>query len=299
MDYLISVPVSTNLAAFIGKKGSEDSLIFYNRKLNDDVIVALAPSNTEEKFYYGTAEAMLLSNQIIISTESVNKQLGEVIVAASLLDKPILITDENDIKTFLAGNILKKFEFSSKEELLEKIVKNKPEPRKSETRIDLDHGFNVKGVGVVVLGIVVSGTVKVHDALFHSSGKQISVRSIQSQDVDVTQAGVNTRVGLSLKGIEAEDISKGDILYTKAVTPTKKITVKIKNSPLAKEQIEESKRYTFVSNFSYAIAKVDQVGDSTILSLERPLALLEGDQFLLIRENSPRIFASGVIEKTT
>jgi selenocysteine-specific translation elongation factor len=298
MNYIISVPLNETLASFIGKKGSENSIVFYNRKVDDNVIVALAPSSNEDKFYYGMAESMLLSSQIVISTQSVDKQLGEVLIAASLLDKHTIITNENDIKNLLAGNILKDFEISSREELLDKILKHRHVKEGGATRIDIDHGFSVKGVGTVALGIVLSGTVKVHDALFHSSGKQVTVKSIQSQDVDIESAGVNTRVGLSLKGVEAADISKGDIIYTKSVAPTKRITVKMRKSNLVNETIAEGGRYMFVSNFSYSNVKVENAGETAVLSLERPITLMDGDKFLLIREKSPRIFASGVVEKT-
>jgi hypothetical protein len=47
MNIVISVPVDENLAAFIGKKGSENSITFYNRKLEKDVVVALYPNQED------------------------------------------------------------------------------------------------------------------------------------------------------------------------------------------------------------------------------------------------------------
>lgn len=295
MNYIISVPLSSSLASFIGKKGSEDSLTFYNRKLDNDVIVALAPGANEDKFYHGMAESMLLSGQIVLSTETVDKLFGEALVAASLLDKPTSITNDNDISALLAGNVLKNYTVVSKDDLLVRIVANKPHEKEGETRIDIDHAFNVKGVGTVALGIVTSGKVKVHDSLFHTSGKQAMVRSIQSQDVDIQEAGIGTRVGLSLKGMEADEIGKGDILSSTKVAPAKSILVSIRQSALAGEQINDNNRYLFVSNFSYAIARVDKSGEGTKLVLEKPLSLFVGDRFFLIRDKSPRIFASGTI----
>ncbi|MDE1861013.1 MAG: hypothetical protein KGH72_04850 [Candidatus Micrarchaeota archaeon] len=297
MDYIIAVPLDENLASFIGKKSSEDGIVFYNRKVDNDVIVALGPTNNEDKLYHSMAESMLFANQIIISTQRVDKLLGEAIVAASLLDKRVLLTADNDISALLAGNIIKDFDVCQKDVLFDRILLKKPEPNNGTTRIDLDHGFDVKGVGIVVLGIVTSGTVKVHDALYHSSGKQVTVKSIQSQDVDIESAGTNVRVGLCLKGIESSEIGKGDILYARPFKQTKRLSVKIKQSNLAKEQVFEGSRYLLVSGFSYSNVKVDKVeGGLATLSLERQLSVLEGDSFLLIRDKSPRIFASGTVE---
>ena len=49
MNYIVSIPVNENLASFIGKKGSENGLVFYNRKLDENLIVAIMPANKERQ----------------------------------------------------------------------------------------------------------------------------------------------------------------------------------------------------------------------------------------------------------
>ena len=296
MNYLVSVPLNENIAAFIGKKGSEESLVFYNRKIDNDVVVVLYPLNDEAKLHYAIAESMLLANQIIISTESIDKVFGEVIVAASLLDKHVIILNENDVSSLLANGILKNYTLSSREDLLGKITSTKNVKESGIPRVDVDHAFPVKGIGTVVLGIVTSGVVKVHDILYSTSGKQVSVKSIQSQDVDIQQAGEGTRVGLALKGAEPDDIGKGDLLLSRQMQKSKNASASIKISGLANEKISANSRYTFVSNFSHVISKVESFdGKEMHMSFEKPISILEGDTFLLIKESNPRIFASGTI----
>lgn len=298
MNYLVSVPINENVASFIGKKGSEESLVFYNRKIDQDVIVALYPLNDETKMHYAIAESMLLAGQIVISTESVDRLFGEVVVAASLLDKHVIVLNENDVSSLLANGILKNYTISSREDLLAKItsVKN---VQAGQPRVDVDHAFHVKGIGTVVLGIVTSGVVKVHDALYSTSGKQVMVKSIQSQDVDIQEAGVGTRVGLALKGAEPDDIEKGDLILSKPAQKSRGASASIKVSGLANEKIEPQSRYTFVLNFSHVICKIESCeGNAAQISFEKPISILEGDTFLLIKETNPRIFASGVITAT-
>ncbi len=296
MHYIISVPVNENIASFIGKKGSEESLVFYNRKIDDDVIVTLYPSNDETKQHYAIAESMLLASQIVISTASIDKLFGEIMVAASLVQRHVIILNENDVSNLLANGLLKDYSLSTKEELLAKITSAKIQEKGPELRVDVDHAFPVKGIGTVALGIVMSGKVKVHDTLYCTSGKQVSVKSIQSQDIDIQEAGPGTRVGLAIKGAEAEDIDKGDLLLSKQWHRSKGALASIKTSSFAKENIEAQARYTFVSNFTHVIAKVEQYdGKSAVLSFEKPISIMDGDEFLLIREASPRIFASGII----
>jgi len=296
MNFVVSVPVNENLASFIGKKGSDEGLIFYNRKMDQDVIVAIMPTNNE-KIYYNMAESMLISGQIVVSTETVDKFLGEVLVAASLIDRHVIIMDDNDVSKIVNG-IIKDFEISGKDELLAKITSRR-EQHDGDVRIDIDKAFPVKGIGTVLLGVVTRGRVKVHDALYHSSGKQITIKSIQSQDVDVSESGYGTRVGLAVKGIEYEEVDKGDILMTKKFIKPKSILAEVKLSSFANERMEQQKRYTFISNFSRTVAIIDEVdGQNMKMTFEKPISVMEGDSFMLVREQTPRIFASGRVKSS-
>lgn len=296
MDYVVSVPLDPKLAEFIGKKGSEDSITFYNRKMEDNAIVALAPT-FEDKFY-AAAESMLISSEIAISTATLDKLFGEVLVAASLLGRHVIITSDNNIEQYLKGITIRDCEFVDRSQVLDRIIAFKPKyDDASPVRIDIDKSFPVKGLGTVALGIVTKGTVKQHDELFHSSGKRALIRSIQSHDVDVTEAGAGTRVGLALKGIEHDDIEKGD-LFT-AMPHEKKASVRVKITDLCKinqEKIEAGRYYDFVSNFSYSRIKVEEIsGDEVLLKFDRNTAIAKGDEALLMRDRAPRIFAFGKV----
>ena len=80
-------------------------------------------------------------------------------------------------------------------------------------RVIVDHSFNVKGIGSVVLGRVIQGTIHTHDTLtIHPIGRQIEIRNIQINDVNKPSAGPGSRVGLSLKGIQAKEVQRGHII---------------------------------------------------------------------------------------
>jgi selenocysteine-specific translation elongation factor len=294
MNYIVSVPVNENVASFIGKKSSEEGLVFFNRKLSNDVIVAIMPQNREEKVYYSMAETMLISGQVVISTDPVDKFLGEVLVAASLLDRHVILLDENDVSKIVSG-LLKDFEVCGRDTLLDRIAAHGKQ-REGELRIDIDRAFPVKGIGTVILGIVTRGTVKVHDTLYHSSGKQVSIKSIQSQDIDVDAAGYGTRVGLAVKGLEYDEAEKGDLLLPGPFQRAGAVMVTIKSSSFANEKMEQGRRYTFVSNFSRVVAKIGDIdGQNAKLDFEKPTSVMPGDEFVLVREQSPHIFAAGKV----
>ncbi|MCJ7662671.1 MAG: EF-Tu/IF-2/RF-3 family GTPase, partial [Desulfobacterales bacterium] len=79
--------------------------------------------------------------------------------------------------------------------------------------VPVDAHFNVKGVGVVVLGFVAQGMVKKHDMLrILPTEKTAQIRSIQKHDDDAEIAIKGDRVGLALKNIESEDLDRGFVL---------------------------------------------------------------------------------------
>jgi len=298
MHFIISIPLDKDLASFIGKKGSENSITFYNRLYGENVVVALAPSSIDDK-PYGLAQSMLMSSQIVISTASIDRYFGEVLVAAGLLEKRVIFTNDNEIGNLAKSAGIAAYEIYAKEELLDKIVEFKPKQElvdSKEKRVDIDRAFVVRGVGTVVLGIVSKGSVAVHDTLYASSGKQALVRSIQSQDRDIDLAPLYTRVGLAIKGIEAEEIEKGEIFASNAITPKDRISAKLKVSNIVEGELKEGSSYGLAINFSFTSCFVEKIeGNTAELKLDKPLPFEKGDEFFLIRQKQPRLFAKGVV----
>jgi len=83
-------------------------------------------------------------------------------------------------------------------------------------RYYIDRVFSLKGIGNVVTGTVIEGSVSKNEKLFnYDAGKEVQVRSVQSHDTFVNRAGVSSRVALNLTGIEIGDLKKGQLLSKK------------------------------------------------------------------------------------
>ena len=83
-------------------------------------------------------------------------------------------------------------------------------------RYYIDRVFSLKGIGNVVTGTVIEGSVSKNEKLFnYDAGKEVQVRSVQSHDTFVDRAGVSSRVALNLTGIELNDLKKGQLLSKK------------------------------------------------------------------------------------
>ena len=208
---VVALPNDKELAASVGKGGTESSMLFYNRKVEDDTVTVLTPTDTEKR-YYAVPESILLADVIVLGTAHVDALLGETLIAAGMVDKPVILTDENDVSRFTKDAGISKISIVKREALLQEIRRVGPVGSQGDVRIDIDAAFNVKGVGTVLLGIVRNGTVRTHDTLVHSGGKQVMIRSIQSLDVDIESAVKGIRVGLAVKGLESDEVEKGDIL---------------------------------------------------------------------------------------
>lgn len=298
MNHVVAVLLDKELAESIGKKGSENSITYYNGTYSGDRITMLTPTSIEEKVY-AAAQSMLISEQIVISTRKIDKLFGEVMAASALLDKRTIITTDNDVSDFLKGIKFNRLSFCDRNNLINMITEYKFIPQGEGSKINIDKSFTVNGIGTVLLGILMRGKVSVHDKLYLSSGKEIIIRSIQSNDINLKCAEYGTRVGLAIKGATSNEVKKGDVLTQIRIKPSSSIHIKIKISEFAEEQIESGANYSIVSNFTHtSIVIVSIDGNNIHVKSESPIPVEIDDEILLIRGKAPRIFAYGRIIST-
>ena len=111
--------------------------------------------------------------------------------------------------------------------LLEALDKlNAPEkPTNLPLRLPLQDVYNIKGIGVVPVGRIETGVMKVGDKIIVTparEGKGISgeVKSIEMHHEAVTEAEPGDNVGFNVRGIELKDIARGDVLGHSNNPPT-------------------------------------------------------------------------------
>ena len=129
----------------------------------------------------------------------------------------------DQIAPLIKGTVLEHYEVIEedivglREKLLGISVKQTAHQKAHDTAgkgvVPVDAHFNVKGVGVVVLGSVAQGMIKKHETLkVLPTDKTAQIRSIQKHDDDAESAITGDRVGLALKNIESEDLDRGYVL---------------------------------------------------------------------------------------
>ena len=207
-----------SIANDFGKKGTVTDLTLYDRKESDIIRTWITPNGFPEKIQ-PLFQAIHLAEYVILYVASLDKFTGEQIIALDTLGKKEGIlshsydVDETRLNTMIKGTVLEHYRKVNSSNIKEEISKLPSISKDGNTQIVIDHCFDVKGVGTVALGKVISGKVTQYDKLFHLPSKtEILVKSIQMHDDDVKESVSPARVGLSLKNIKPEDVSRGDIL---------------------------------------------------------------------------------------
>jgi selenocysteine-specific translation elongation factor len=208
----------------LGKKGTASDLTFYNLKRGENTVTFIEPNRFPERvaplFY-----AVSMAHKALLIVEQINPAFGEaVIMLDSIGLKQGFVILKNylsreQIAPLIKGTVVDGYEFleDDKNVLRERFLEDASKvssPQNAETgTLPVDHFFNVRGIGTVVLGSLAEGSIKKHDVLTVLPGnKTAQVRSIQKHDEDFETAGAGERTGIALKGIEVEDLDRGTIL---------------------------------------------------------------------------------------
>ena len=84
-------------------------------------------------------------------------------------------------------------------------------------RLPIDRAFTISGFGTVVTGTLTDGNLAVGQQLeLAVSGRSTRVRGLQSHRSKVEEAVPGVRVAANLTGVQAESISRGEVLTTPA-----------------------------------------------------------------------------------
>ncbi len=123
---------------------------------------------------------------------------------------------------FLGDNVVKKSEKMSwytGSTVMEQLDKfNAPEkPTNLPLRLPLQDVYNITGIGVVPVGRVETGVMKVGDKVVIMPGREGTgvkgeVKTIEMHHEQIQQAEPGDNVGFSVRGVNKKDIARGDVL---------------------------------------------------------------------------------------
>jgi selenocysteine-specific translation elongation factor len=304
----------------IGKKGTSTDITFYNLKKGEDTVTLIEPTRYPERlaplFY-----AVSLAKKAIVVVDQIDATFGECLVmlqCSGVKTGYFILRNyipKEKIEPLIRGTSLEKFEFISddpnflREQLLAEASRQKPVEvpvgQLAVGTVPVDHAFNVKGVGVVVLGIVVNGAVQKHESLnVLPGGKSALVRSIQKHDDEFDVAGEGDRVGFALKNVEVEDLDRGTVLTN---DPSIKVSSKLETQASVIKYWQTPIKQGMVMHIGHwaqfitaTVEAVSDLGDwrkpALTLALDKPLVHRPNDTAVLMYLEGAKLRVAGTVE---
>jgi selenocysteine-specific translation elongation factor len=215
----VAVVGAPDLAKELGKKGTSSDLTLFNTVHDEHAVTLVEPTQFPEKFP-PLVQALAMADRALLVVRELSRPIAETIALLDLETVPTTIVLDPTVGEADLGRILKgtRLESAPRAALdlphLRGLVEEWSAPTvDGGVEVPLDHAFPVKGVGAVALGVVRRGTLHAHDHLrLYPTAKEVEVRSIQVHDVDRKEAHCGERVGVSLKGVDADELARGQLL---------------------------------------------------------------------------------------
>jgi selenocysteine-specific elongation factor len=170
-----------------------------------------------------------------------------------------------------------------------------PPPDIGRPRLWIDRSFVVPGSGVVVTGTLVGGKIAVEDRLVAIPGGAARVRSLQSHEEVIGEAGPGTRVAANLTGVERDLLTRGALLTRPDTTvPTARAMIEVIRAPRPPAELSDRGAYHLHIGTATVPARLRFLGDErfAVVSLAHSLPMSVGDRFIL-RDTGRRMVAAG------
>ena len=292
-----------SLAKEFGKKGTATDLTIYDKKESESVKTWTLPTGFPEKIQ-PLFQAINMGEYVIFHVTKLDKFTGEQIVALDNLKKSQGLlshsyeVDRNKLLSMIKGTVVEQYKLVEFTNLKKESDFLQPISKEGDVQIVIDHCFDVKGVGTVILGKVTQGKVKTYDNLkLLPKGSDVLIKSIQMHDDPVDEAVSPARVGLSVKGISPDDVQRGDMLCTAdSITTSQEITLDYHQNAFFKGELTENQMFLVNIGLQIRPAKIISLNPMK-LSLGKPAIFEKNDICVVLKPESQtiRIVGSGKI----
>ena len=293
-----------DIASDFGKKGTVTDLSLYDRKESDIIKTWVTPSGFPDKIP-PLFQAINLAEYVIFHVDKLDKFTGEQIIALDSLkkEKGILShtfeVDESKLDAMIKGTVVEKYVKVEQDKIKDEMNKLEPISNYGSSEMLIDHCFDVKGVGTVILGKVTSGKIKQYDNLkLYPAGIDVLIKSIQMHDDPVEESISPARVGLAVKGVKPDDVGRGDIISEDGVLDIKtEIEIDFQKNPFYKSDIAENQGCLVSIGLQIKAAKFASIHPLKLV-FEKPIVCKKEQIVVILKPESMtiRILGSGIIK---
>ncbi|MDO7727610.1 MAG: EF-Tu/IF-2/RF-3 family GTPase, partial [Nitrosopumilus sp.] len=291
------------IASEFGKKGTESDLTLYDRKESDIIKTWVIPNGFPEKIQ-PLFQAINLAEYVIFHVDKLDKFTGEQIIALDSLkkEKGILShtfdVDESKLNMMIKGTVVENYTRVDQDKIKDEMNTLEPITNDNPAELLIDHCFDVKGVGTVILGKVTNGKIKQYDNLkLYPHNIDVLIKSIQMHDDPVSESVCPARVGLAVKGAKPDEVGRGDVISVEdAVEIKTEIELDFEKSPFYKSEIAENQGCLVNIGLQIKAAKFSSITPLKLI-FEKPVVCKKNDIAVILKPESTtiRILGSGKI----
>ncbi|MFT5113076.1 MAG: selenocysteine-specific elongation factor, partial [Parasphingorhabdus sp.] len=179
-------------------------------------------------------------------------------------------------------------------------------PHDGHFRMAIDRVFTLKGVGLVVTGMVIAGAATIDDSLVLSyDGSQVRMRGIRAHNEvsDHAQAGQRCAINIVGRGVSESLINRGHwLMHSNLYAPTRRIDVDLRVLDTESRPLKHWTPTHLHIGADHLSARVAVLSGGTIAEGDRGLVQLvlaqdafvvHGDRFVLRDQSAQRTIAGG------
>jgi selenocysteine-specific translation elongation factor len=279
-------------------------MTMYDKKESGVIRTYTVPNGFPEKIQ-PLLQTINLAEYVIFHVDKLDRFTGEQIIALDMLKKTHGIishsydVDENTLDTMIKNTVLSNYAKVEPDKIKEESDKLDQISKEGNARVVIDHCFDVKGVGTVILGKVEQGKIKQYDTLkLLPAGIDVLIKSIQMHDDPVEEAVSPGRVGLAVKGVTPDQVSRGDILCAPGTEQiSTEVELEFTKSPFYKGEIAQNQMCLLNVGLQIKPAKFASINPLKLV-LEKPLVHNKEDICVILKPESQtiRLLGSGAIK---
>jgi len=318
------------------ERGITTELGFAHWRLGDDLLVGIVDVPGHEKFVrhmvagaWGIDTVML----VVAADEGVMPQTREhmdvceilgltsgivVITKKDLVDEEMVQLVEEDIKEFLKGRALENAPVVAvsaatgenldvlREILVDLSVGIEERSREGIFRVPVDRVFSLKGLGTIVTGTCISGSLGVGEEVeIFPFAKHAKVRNIQAYHDDVKEATAGQRIALNLQGLDRQEVERGGmvarpetLLFSSRIDASLRL-LKLPLNPIRHDSILRFHIATTQEEARLVLLDRDNIEPGQELFVQfvfkQPIVVLPGDRFILRGPYAIQTVGGGVV----
>jgi len=318
------------------ERGITTELGFAHYRLGDDVLMGIVDVPGHERFVrhmvagsWGIDMVLL----VVAADEGVMPQTREhvdicellglkkgvvVITKKDLVDEEMLALVIEDIKTFLSGRFFDGAPIIAVSSITGENIESLKDvllayahslPERSTTgifRLPVDRVFTLKGLGTVVTGTCISGSIRVGEEIeIYPLSRRARIRNIQAYHEDVDEAFAGQRVALNLQGVEKHEIGRGVIIgRPDTLMLTDRIDATFSYLPLPYKPIKNDAVFRFHIATTQKEARMVLLTNDSIAPGEeqfiqwvfsKPVVALPGDRYIIRGSYAIQTIGGGTI----